>query len=135
MSRVAITLVSMLVLLELASYGFGSTGTLSIDLIGSKTNNTTIISKYGEPVNLEIIGSAASNIQINYPEENANDIHICDACGQEKRYITPWDDFRRPLCYPWSSYIPTRYNRLFFKDQGYFGVTPKVLTLGEVVNS
>jgi hypothetical protein len=125
----------MLVLLGLASYGFGSTGSVSVDIIGSKANNTTIVSQYGEPVNLEIIGSAASNIKIVYPEEKANDIQICDTCGQEKRYITPWDDFRKPLCYPWSSYIPTRYNRLFFKDQGYFGVTPKVLTLGEVVNS
>lgn len=114
------------------SYGFGSTGLVSLDLIGSKANNTTIILNYGEPVNLEIIGSEASNIQIGYPEEKANDINICDACGQEKRYITPWDDFGRPLCYPWSSYIPTRYNRLFFKYQGYSGVTPKVLVLGGV---
>ncbi|OPX76321.1 MAG: hypothetical protein A4E44_00745 [Methanosaeta sp. PtaB.Bin018] len=133
--RVAITLVSMLVLLGLASYGFGSTGSVSVDIIGSKANNTTIVSQYGEPVNLEIIGSAASNIKIVYPEEKANDIQICDACGQEKRYITPWDDFRRPLCYPWSSYIPTRYNRLFFKDQGYSGVKPKVLTLGGMAGS
>ncbi|MFA7375398.1 MAG: hypothetical protein WCZ26_08345, partial [Methanothrix soehngenii] len=33
------------------------------------------------------------------------------ACGEPKIYTTPWDDFRRPLCYPWSSYIPTRYNK------------------------
>lgn len=125
----------MLFLLELASYGVGSMGSVSLDLIGSKANNTTIVSQYGEPVNLEIVGSAASNIKIVYPEEKANDIHICDACGQEKYYITPWDDFRRPLCYPWSSYIPTRYNRLFFKYQEYPTVTPKVLTLGGVANS
>jgi len=77
----------MLVLLEFASYGFGSTGSVSVDIIGSRANNTTIISHYFEPVNLEIIGSAASNIQVIYPEEKANGKRICDACGRKKSIL------------------------------------------------
>jgi hypothetical protein len=73
------------------------------------------------PIEVDIIGSTATNIQIGYPigevdEKCSIDCDGCEPCGGRKSYTTPWDDFRRPLCYPWSSYIPSRYNRLFINE-------------------
>ena len=115
------------------AYGLDSLDPVGIDIIGSEANNTTILSPNGGPVNLEIVGSTATNILIGYPEDKAKDECVCDACGRPKCYKTVWDDFTRPLCYPWSSYIPTRYNKLYYNrnsgctcDSGH-----KVLALGQ----
>lgn len=121
------------VLMALTAQGLGSKGPVSIDIVGSEANNTTILAEYGDQIDLDVVGSTASNIQIGYPAQKATKAHMCDACGREKCYETPWDDFKRPLCYPWSSYIPTRYNRLFYTpDRGCHDGTPGVLTLGRM---
>lgn len=127
-------LVLMLILTASGAYGLSSAGPvdMSIDIIGSEANNTTILSPYGGSVNLDIVGSTATNIQIGYPEEKAKDTYVCDACGREKFYTTPWDDFTRPLCYPWSSYIPTRYNKQYYnRYPEYSSNSHKVLALGQ----
>lgn len=124
----------MLILMASTAYGLSGAGPvgIGIDIIGSESNNTTIVSPYGGPVNLEIVGSTATNIQIGYPDEKTNDACVCDACGRKKCYITPWDDFTRPLCYPWSSYIPTRYNNQYYnRNSGVSYSGHKVLTLGQ----
>jgi hypothetical protein len=113
-----IVLISILILWASAAQGAISGEATGLDIIGSKANNTTIISPVGMPVEVDIIGSTATNIQIGYPAEVINqtcenESWGCGPCGEVKCYSTPWDDFKRPLCYPWSSYIPTRYNRLF----------------------
>lgn len=94
----------------------------SVDVLGSSVNNTTIMLPPGTSIGVDIVGSSASNIQIGYeqPAEKEPGNKKCDgcgACGEKKCYNTVWDDFARPLCYPWSSYIPTRYNRPFVKPQ------------------
>ncbi len=108
-----------------------------LDILGSDASDTTIIAPVGAPVEVNILGSTASNIQIGSPAQAADSrgrqCQECAPCGEAKRYETPWDDFKRPLCYPWSSYIPTRYNRpLIRRDQAYISTAPKILTLGSV---
>lgn len=133
--RKQIILISILILWASAALGAESDQATGLDIMGSRSNNTTIIAPDGMPVEVNIIGSTASNIQIGNPavEVGKTCEKECGPCGEEKRYKTPWDDFKRPLCYPWSSYIPTRYNRpLIKKDQAYISTAPKILTLGGV---
>jgi hypothetical protein len=134
--RRQIVLISILILWASAAQGAVSGQANGLDIIGSRANNTMIIAPDGMPVEVNIVGSTASNIQIGYPTEVVNrtsgkECGVCGPCGEEKCYKTPWDDFKRPLCYPWSSYIPTRYNRpLIRKDPAYISTAPKILTLG-----
>ncbi|MDD1750335.1 MAG: hypothetical protein LUO89_10725 [Methanothrix sp.] len=134
--RTQIVLISMLILWASAAYGAINGEATGLDILGSQASDTTIMASAGMPVEVNIVGSTASNIQIGYPTEAANKIcgkecMDCGPCGEKKCYETPWDDFKRPLCYPWSSYIPTRYNRPFIKrDPGYLGSASKALTLG-----
>jgi hypothetical protein len=94
-------------------------------------NNTTIISPDGGPIEVNLVGSTATNIAIGQPQKQIKEggtdstCSGCAPCGEKKCYSTPWDDFTRPLCYPWSSYIPTRYNRQFVKGEpGAIGSNP-----------
>ena len=41
-----------------------------LDIMGSRANNTTIIAPEGMPVEVDIVGSTASNIQIGYPDRS-----------------------------------------------------------------
>lgn len=112
----------MLVLLaSLASLSdaASSSGSVGLDIIGSEAEDARIISPGGGPVEVDIIGSTATNIQIGAPDDQDNCLDcggVC-YCGEcYCGYTTIWDDFTRPLCYPWSSYIPTRYNKPFHID-------------------
>jgi hypothetical protein len=135
--RKQIFLIGLFILWAAAAHGGAGSEATGLDILGSEANNTTIIAPNGMPVEVNIIGSTASNIHIGRPEKvidrHGKECWGCAPCGEEKRYETPWDDFKRPLCYPWSSYIPTRYNRpLIRKDQAYINTAPKILTLGSV---
>ena len=135
--REQIILISILILWASVAHGAIDGQATGLDILGSRANNTTIIAPDGMPVEVNIIGSTASNIQIGHPTEVVN--RACGKeclgygpCGEVKCYKTPWDDLKRPLCYPWSSYIPTRYNRQFIrKDPGYMSTAPEILTLGK----
>jgi hypothetical protein len=133
--REQIILISILILWVSVAIGAVSDQATGMDILGSRANNTTIIAPEGMPIEVNIVGSTASNIQIGYQTEVVNKTcgKECGPCGEEKRYETPWDDFKRPLCYPWSSYIPTRYSRsLIKKDPAYISTAQKILTLGSV---
>jgi hypothetical protein len=134
--REQIVLISVLVLWASIAQGAFGGQEASLDIIGSRANNTTIILPEGTSVGVDIVGSSASNIQIGYIGGGSratcgSKTRECGPCGEEKRYKTPWDDFTRPLCYPWSSYIPTRYNRQFIRgDNPYTMSAPEPLVLG-----
>jgi hypothetical protein len=149
--REQIALISLLLLWVSAAQAAVGGQDTSLDIIGSRTNNTSIIVPEGTEIGLDIVGSTVSNITIGYAEREtrkSGDMDIgyldkrnkatcrgerkdCGPCGEEKRYTTPWDDFTRPLCYPWSSYIPTRYNRPFIREDNiYKGSIPESLVLG-----
>ena len=133
--RKLIVLISMLILWASAAYGVNGGGSANLDIMGSLANNTTFMTPEGMPFVVDIVGSTATNIQIGNPGEvkrdGCRDCSVCGPCGEKMSYNTPWDDFKRPLCYPWSSYIPTRYNRPFINgNQGYSNNAPEVLGLG-----
>jgi len=133
--REQIILISILVLWASVAQGAASAEANGLDILGSQAINTTIIAPDGMPVEVNIIGSTADNIQIGRPADMIDKTNgkECGPCGEEKTYKTPWDDFKRPLCYPWSAYIPTRYNRPLIKnDPVYISTAPKILTLGSV---
>ena len=135
--RKQIVLISMLILWASAAYGANNGGSANIDIMGSLANNTTFISPEGMPMVVDIVGSTTTNIQIGNPGDEVRRVRyrdgsICGPCGEKMSYSTPWDDFKRPLCYPWSSYIPTRYNQPFINmNQGHSGNAPGV-SLGQV---
>lgn len=137
--RKQIVLISMLLLWASAAYGANTGASANLDIIGSFANNTTFISPEGMPVVVDIVGSTATNIQIGNlggKKVRYNDGSICGPCGEKMSYVTPWDDFKRPLCYPWSSYIPTRYNQPFINmNQGPSGNAPVVRPLGQVMGN
>ena len=136
--RKHIVLITMLILWASAASCAFSDESVGLDILGSSVNNTTITTPDGMPVEVDIIGSTATNIQIGYPNDEVNetcsiDCDGCEPCGGKKCYATPWDDFRRPLCYPWSSYIPTRYNRQFInRIQVYSAAGSDVINLGRM---
>lgn len=119
--REQIVLISLLILWATIAQAAAGAHETSLDIIGSKANNTSIIVPEGTAIGVDIVGSTVSNIKIAYPDQRKKlgcreEKRDCGPCGEEKLYKTPWDDFTRPLCYPWSSYIPTRYNRAFIRD-------------------
>jgi hypothetical protein len=133
--RKYIVLITMLILWASAASCALSDDSVGLDILGSSVNNTTITTLDGMPIEVDIIGSTATNIQIGDPMDGVNedslDCDSCEPCGGEKCYTTPWDDFRRPLCYPWSSYIPSRYNKLFINNNQVHSATGfNVITLG-----
>jgi hypothetical protein len=132
--RKQIVLISVLILWASAAYGANTGGSANIDIMGSLANNTTIISPEGMPLVVDIVGSSTTNIQIGSPRIGVTKVRykdgsICGPCGEKMVYVTPWDDFKRPLCYPWSSYIPTRYNQPFINMNGPSGNAP--VSLGQ----
>jgi hypothetical protein len=113
MMRLALTLVVLVLVLAATANAASSSDSVDLDILGSEADGARIISSGTGPVEVDIIGSSASNIQIGFSDENDN-CTVCGACycGEcSCGYNTIWDDFTRPLCYPWSSYIPTRYNK------------------------
>lgn len=119
-----------LMLIFLASIASAASGTesLSFDIIGSDADNARIISPGAGPIEVEIVGSTATNIQVGPSENSANSTGLCCStcyCGEcSCGYTTIWDDFTRPLCYPWSSYISTRYNKPFHANPYGYNVNP-----------
>lgn len=133
--REQIVIISLLLLAASIAEGDVGRQDTSLDVLGGQANNTTIIAPEGGAIGVDIVGSTANNIQIISPVDDVTikeDKKECGPCGEEKLYETPWDDYKRPLCYPWSSYIPTRYNRQFIReDNGYLSTIPGPITLGK----
>lgn len=113
--KLALMLMMLIFLASMAAVA-SSGKSVSLDIIGSDADGARIASS-GGPIDVEIIGSTATNIQVGPPVDNTNSTELCCGncyCGEcSCSYTTIWDDFTRPLCYPWSSYIPTRYNKQF----------------------
>jgi hypothetical protein len=111
MNKLVLTLVLLVAMVDAIS----SSESVGLDILGGEADSARIISSGMGPVEVDIIGGTATNIQIG-PSENNDNCSICGVCYCGEcccGYTTIWDDFTRPLCYPWSSYIPTRYNKPF----------------------
>jgi hypothetical protein len=104
----ALRLLMMLMVLMLSASSacaFGGSGSISLDIVGSRADNTKIISSGAEDVNLEIVGSDANNTLISPPEREkkcrADCSHVegekCQGCEQSgnqnvKKDSHAWDD-------------------------------------------
>lgn len=97
--RSSIILALMLILLAPnAAYAFGSSGSVVVDIVGSKTDNTRIATHGTDKIELEIVGSTANNTIIAPPEEKKVICRECPrpypcpdkkcVCPEEKK---PWD--------------------------------------------
>ena len=92
--RISIILALMLISLAPNACAFGSSGSVVVDIIGSRTDNTRIAPYGVGPVELEIIGSTANNTTIGLQGETkiVRAECICPekdcVCEQEKK---PWD--------------------------------------------
>lgn len=114
----AVMLGLLLMLWSSAAYagsGYGSGyasgyGTVTLDVIGSQAENAQVDNPGGRPVEVTIVGSTTSNIVIGNPLAEKNASCCCNIC-----YPNEWADFSRSLCYPYSSYIPTRYHKSFLR--------------------
>jgi len=67
--RKSILLALALMLSACSAYAFGGPGSITVDIVGSTTDNTKITSSGMEKVELEFIGSKANNTIISPPEK------------------------------------------------------------------
>lgn len=110
----------ILALMLLASTTYASSGSTSIDIVGSNTGDA-IISAGAGSVNMDIVGSNIGDARITSDGDISADVEVVGSTTGEINIspevppITPscccnmWCN--RPICYPYSSYIPCRYNQ------------------------
>jgi len=73
--RIIILLAAALILSSSPAWALGGSGSVVVDIVGSKTDDTRIMSSGIEKVELEIIGSEANNTTIGSPEKQACQRH------------------------------------------------------------
>lgn len=92
--RISITFALMLMLLASNACAFGGSGSVVVDIVGSRADNTRIAACGAENVELEIVGSTANNTIIAPPERRKAICHECP-CPDKKRRCPedkkPWD--------------------------------------------
>lgn len=111
----------ILVLMLLASTAYASSGSTSIDVIGSKMGDATISGSAGS-VNIDVVGSRMGNARINSNGPISADVEVVGSTAGDINITSKvpprvkpncccdmWCNFNKPLCYPYSSYIPSRY--------------------------
>jgi hypothetical protein len=106
----AVMLGLLLMLWSSAAYAGSGYSTVTLDVIGSNAENAQVDNPGGRPVEVTILGSTTSNIVIGNPQAETDTSCCCNSC-----YPNEWADFSRSLCYPYSTYIPTRYHKSFLR--------------------
>lgn len=122
--KLSIVLALALMLSASGALAFGGPGSVVVDIVGSRTENTMIVASGPEKVELEIIGSTAINTTIT---PDAQNVKICPGrwycpdCPPCIPYPCPdvrWDDQRQP--YPWENMhlgVDAWYNTFWYADQ------------------
>jgi hypothetical protein len=93
--KIESTLAVIFILLIFSACIAGSAGSVVVDIVGSNADNVLVESGF-EPVDLEIVGGAASNIKISPPQVNILECRCGHCCYPEVRCNTstpsyPWD--------------------------------------------
>ena len=78
----------------------GGSGSINVDVVGSNIGDAYITSKRGESADVEVVGSTTGEINISTPAPTCVKTTCC--CNML---------YNGPICYPYSSYIPGRYNQ------------------------
>jgi hypothetical protein len=96
--KTAMMLAFSLTLILLASSAVASSSTgVVVDILGSRTDNTQIVSG-AEPIELEIIGSTSSNTTVSLPS-----VAIPDCCCRNWCYPDTCCSDDTEASYPWES--------------------------------
>ncbi len=123
MLRIAKVLALMLMLLASTAYAMSSAGSVTVDIIGSEVGNAQISSSGTESTDVEFVGSTAKDIKVS-PETPTSKKGCCYCYGD------PWIDYKKPLCYPYSSYIPARYDKQSCYQQSCYPYSPTMPHMG-----
>jgi hypothetical protein len=106
-----------LILSACCASAFGGLGSVTVDIVGSVTDNTKIMSYDTEKVEREIIGSEASNTIISPHAEKVlicpNDICPIRNCCPEMKCKS------KQKCYPWENMhlgVDAWYGALWYTD-------------------
>lgn len=105
--KLSIILALALMLSASGALAFGSPGSVVVDIVGSRTDNTKIVASGPEKVELEIIGSTARNTTISPHEERAKICPKfslcpeCPACLTNPSPDTKYDNHQKS--YPWDN--------------------------------
>lgn len=102
--RKSILLALALMLSACSACAFGSPGSIVVDIVGSSTDNTRIMSSGMEKVELEIIGSEANNTLISPPDRHRRcPKDICsDSIDLESVYTVKQPE-NKEKHYPWEN--------------------------------
>ncbi len=101
--RKSILLALALMLSACSAYAFGGPGSIVVDIVGSSTDNTKITSSGMEKVDLEIIGSEATNTIISPPEIVKCPRHICPDSDYSDSIYTLEKTDKKEKRYPWEN--------------------------------
>ncbi len=80
----------------------GDAGSVSVDVVGSNIGDAYITSDGGVPADVEVVGSNTGEINIS---------SVVPPCITPSCCCDMWCNCKGPICYPYSSYIPCRYNK------------------------
>lgn len=116
MLRMAIILAMMLFALTATSCG-----STSIDIIGSNTGDA-IVSGGSGSVNMDVVGSSIGNAYISTRRGVSADVEVVGSTTGEINITSEFSEHKKsrcccdmwcnkPILYPYSSYIPCRYNQ------------------------
>ena len=104
MLRKTILLALALMLSACSAYAFGGPGSIVVDIVGSSTDNTKITSSGMENVDLEIIGSEATNTIISPPEMIVKcPRHICPDLDYSDSIYSLEKTDKKEKRYPWEN--------------------------------
>lgn len=78
----------------------GGSGSINVDVVGSDIGDAYITSKRGGSADVEVVGSTTGEINIS---------SAASTCVKTSCCCNTWCN--GPICYPYSSYIPCRYNQ------------------------
>ena len=124
MLRIAMIMAMMV----LASIAYASSGSTSVDIIGSTTGDAFISGDAGS-VSMDVVGSNIGDAYITPDDGASADVEVVGSntgeinISSEVPHAKPscccdmWCNFRGPICYPYSSYIPVRYGQSNCCDQ------------------
>jgi hypothetical protein len=122
--RIIILLAAALILSSSPAWALGGSGSVVVDIVGSKTDDTRIMSSGIEKVELEIIGSEANNTTIGSPEKQACQRHHrgekSDDRERDSLERDSLDDVGQGRYNPWDGMhlgVDAWYNTFWYRDE------------------
>ncbi|MDD1761357.1 MAG: hypothetical protein LUQ59_03915 [Methanothrix sp.] len=119
MLRAFILLAAVLLVSSSSAWALGGSGSVVVDIVGSKTDNTNVMSSGTEKIELEVIGSEAVNTTIGSPEKTDFHRHSCCDEGHEEKDSYTDSNGDRGSDNPWDGMhlgVDAWYNTFWYRD-------------------